>query len=333
MSYLYDIALVDTFVTLQIAGAVGFALIVLSASISSNAKRHPVWFSFCISWIVFGLSYSLLVFSGQQYDSPAGGSKVCITQAALVYATPILEAGTSTGLVLHLLLNIISALSRSPKKKTYPITMATLVCLPWVIWTAAFIGVLVFGLSHDHQVVMSPHGTYCIIEDFIMPKVTAVSVTVVCTAILVVEFTIGLLLYRNRAIVDIFSQSVTMAIRILIFTLIGIGALTCGLAFTVTRSRGIQFDVIISALPPSAAIIFGTQKDLLGGWMFWTRRQSPPHAILTRTGPVLTTIVESRGTISIRRHSAYSTRPTTPVPETPKSTPLGSAQVSFLTIL
>jgi len=37
----------------------------------------------------------------------------------------------------------------------------------------------------------------------------------------------------------------------------------------------IHFDVIISALPPAAALIFGTQMDLMRGWMFWTWNRKP----------------------------------------------------------
>jgi hypothetical protein len=36
---------------------------------------------------------------------------------------------------------------------------------------------------------------------------------------------IGLLLYRNRAIANVFSQSLGMAIRVMVFTALGIGAL------------------------------------------------------------------------------------------------------------
>ncbi|KAF8957396.1 hypothetical protein BDZ97DRAFT_1670064 [Flammula alnicola] len=222
-----NIAFVDTFLALQLTGAVLFALIVLSACIFRSAKRHPIFFSFCISWIVFGLAYSLLLFAGQQYKRP--DRILCTIQAALIYAVPFLELGASLGLTIHLLLNVLAALSPSAmKKKSYPTFINVLVTLPWVIWTGIFVGVLAVSemrICNVQQVSMSPNHTYCVIQDSAIPKITAIGVTVGCTGILAVEFTIGALLYRNRAIVNIFSQSLGMAIRIFVFTILGFGAI------------------------------------------------------------------------------------------------------------
>ncbi|PPQ87947.1 hypothetical protein CVT25_001132, partial [Psilocybe cyanescens] len=241
-----SIPFVTAFLVLQLSGATIFAFVVLSACIFREAKRHPIWFSFCISWIAFGLSYSLLLLTGQQFKKPA--RVPCTIQSSLIYAAPFLVMGSSLGLVVHLLLNVLSALSRSPKIKQHLTIMQTLVVLPWMVWVAIFVGVLVFGFSHNDQVAMSRNGTYCVIQDSSMfvlfiyssgyfidklietrydprPKVTAVSTTIASTAIIAVEFAIGIHLYRCRGIVNIFSQAMAMAIRILIFTILGFGAL------------------------------------------------------------------------------------------------------------
>lgn len=299
-------ALINAFLGLQISGAVAFAVIALSACIFRGAKRHPIWFSFCISWIAFGISYTFLLFAGQQHRRPPGQIP-CTLQSALVYAAPFLVMGTSLGLIIHLLLNVLSALSQSPKKQPYRNFLHMLVALPWMVWVAVLVGVLVFAFSHGHQVAMSPNGTFCVIQDSSIPKVTAVSVTIASAAIITLEFSIGFLLYRNRAIVNIFSQSLAMAIRILIFTILGFGALGVGLVFTVTRTRGVQFDLIIGILPPAAALTFGTQKDLLRGWVFWKEQavMVPDQTLLT-----LTTVhsISSQATASIRRPSTISRR-------------------------
>ncbi|KAF8884763.1 hypothetical protein CPB84DRAFT_152620 [Gymnopilus junonius] len=265
--------LVDVFLALQISGAAAFALTVLSACIFRGTKRHPIWFSFCISWIHFGFSYSFLLFAGQQYRSSP--SRIpCTIQTALIYSAPFLVMGTCLGLVIH-----------SPQKKTYRTIINTILVLPWIMWIAIFVGVLVFALSHEQQVALSKNGTYCVIGDYSIPKMTSISTTIASTTIIAVESFIALLLYRNRAIVNILSQSLTMAIRILIFTILGFGAIAVGLIFTITRTRGIQFDIIIAVLPPAAALIFGTQMDLLRGCVFWRQHQpiAPDQTLLTLT--------------------------------------------------
>jgi len=81
--------MVYTFLALQISGACIFTLILLSAWIfRDGAKRHPAWFSFGVSWIVFPISYSFLFLAGQQWISPA--KALCIAQAGLIYAVPFL---------------------------------------------------------------------------------------------------------------------------------------------------------------------------------------------------------------------------------------------------
>jgi len=315
-----DTTLINTFLALQISGATAFALIVLSACIFRGAKRHPIWFSFCISWIAFGISYVFLLIAGQQYKQPPARIP-CTIQAALVYAAPFLVMGTSLGLITHLLLNVLSALAQLSKKKTYRTFINILVTLPWMVWVAVFVGVIVFGLSHERQVALSPNGTFCVIQDSSIPKVTAVSATIASTAIIGVEFAIAILLYRNRAIVNIFSQSLAMAVRILIFTILGFGALSVGLVFTITRTRGVQFDLIIAILPPAAALTFGTQLDLLRGWVFWKEPQAvvPDQSLLT-----LTTVgsISSQVAPSTRRPSVVARRPSQSAQAIPQARPI-----------
>jgi len=116
-----------------------------------------------------------------------------------------------------------------------------------------------FETSHSELVNMSHNRTYCTIQQptmydyhvtfsidphpFPRPKVTAISTIVASIAILILECVcsrcllwqpmhliigavmIGSLLYRNRAVVGIFNQSLGMAIRIFIFTILGFVAL------------------------------------------------------------------------------------------------------------
>lgn len=53
-------------------------------------------------------------------------------------------------------------------------------------------------------------------------------------------------LYRYRAVIEIFSQALGMAIRVLIFTLAGIVSIAVSLVFVITRNRGVQFDVVLA---------------------------------------------------------------------------------------
>ncbi|KAF9041582.1 hypothetical protein BJ165DRAFT_297670 [Panaeolus papilionaceus] len=279
---------VHAFLGLQISGALIFTILTPIAFFHFTVKRHPVWFSFAASWIVYGVSYSFLLFAGQQYKA-VPERKLCMVQTGLVYATPYLAVSTSSGLVFHLLLNVVSALSRrSLKLRRFPVTMTVLAVAPWIIWAAVLISVLIFAFSRPEQVVLSPNRTYCIILDTALPRVTAVYVAVLASTILFAEVVIGIMLYRNRAIQDMLRRDMTMSVRILIFTLLGCATFGVALVFSVTRTRGVEFDLIIAVLPPTSAIIFGTQSDLLHALWSWNPRSH--HTEDTTSSVSLTTV-------------------------------------------
>ena len=85
---------VIVFYALQLVGGALFALISISALIfSSQVKRHPIWHNFFLSFVVYSVSYSLLAFDPElEHETLAiiAKKKVCIAQAILVYAAPLL---------------------------------------------------------------------------------------------------------------------------------------------------------------------------------------------------------------------------------------------------
>jgi len=228
-----------------------------------------------------------LVFAGQQhYEYPI--RNICMAQAASVYGAPIIAATATFCLVVHLLLCVISAFSRSPKyrHRSYPIVTVFLVCFPWLVWIVTVVTALVIGIKHLDHVHMNPQRTYCEITNTLIPRVVAGWVITVAGAVLCMEVVIARLLYLNRAIRDILGQSLTMVIRIFIFTVVMAFGGVLGGIFDVMH---IEFDIILSILSTAAAIIFGVQTDLLKAWMFWTWNRQPT----TTAGSVtLTTIAE-----------------------------------------
>jgi hypothetical protein len=93
------------FLSLLSAGAGLMFFLLLVVLVSPQIQRHPTWLSFCItcefSWsssrlclfgaagIVFPLSYILLYIFGKA-RGPEPPFSLCLTQAALIYAAPVL---------------------------------------------------------------------------------------------------------------------------------------------------------------------------------------------------------------------------------------------------
>jgi hypothetical protein len=81
--------LVLAFIILQLIGAGGLTIILLTALFSKHVRRHSTWYGFTVSWIFSSICYCLLFFAGQQTGDPPSKA-LCTVQTALVYAAPAL---------------------------------------------------------------------------------------------------------------------------------------------------------------------------------------------------------------------------------------------------
>jgi len=297
---------VDAFISLNIIGLILFSLIVISALIAQlrGGSRHATFFNFCFAWIIFCISYSLMYLAGQKGARPPDHA-LCVAQSALVYSAPLLASSATITLVTHLMINILMVLATSPDKIRSSLISVALVIFPWVIWMAVFVGVLFFGINHATLVQLSPNGTFCVLAESNLPKLTSIWATIACTVLVAEEVIIGILLYRHRDVFSGVSQSFTMAIRMGIFSILGLAGIGVALVYTITKHRGIQFDILIAAISPAAAIIFGSQKDILRVWIFWKTYQPEPVSEAISGSAVLSTILSSRVTVSSQPHDLH----------------------------
>ncbi|KAF5336379.1 hypothetical protein D9611_006719 [Ephemerocybe angulata] len=202
---------VTAFVALQLLGAGGLILVVLTAVFCKHIKRWPTWYSFCFSWIISSLSYSLLTIGGQQYQDPPNAT-LCLIQAAGIYASPPLYVISLTlvspfglyqctrsmtnlcavisttcatlSMIIHVLLRLRFAKSESSVDESGNETIAILVLAPYCVWAVIAIGFSLFTIPNIQTLAVSSTGTYCNSTDRIWPQM--VFTVVVISAILIV---------------------------------------------------------------------------------------------------------------------------------------------------
>ncbi|KAF6756471.1 hypothetical protein DFP72DRAFT_286810 [Ephemerocybe angulata] len=134
---------VTAFVALQLLGAGGLILVVLTAVFCKHIKRWPTWYSFCFSWIISSLSYSLL------------------TIAAGIYASPPLTTCATLSMIIHVLLRLRFAKSESSADESGNETIAILVLAPYCVWAVIAIGFSLFTIPNIQTLAVSSTGTYC----------------------------------------------------------------------------------------------------------------------------------------------------------------------------
>ncbi|KAF9255770.1 hypothetical protein L218DRAFT_305688 [Marasmius fiardii PR-910] len=252
-------ALSSAFYTLQLVGGLGLFLLALIAAIF-NLSRHPTWFSFCISWTMSSVSYSLLLLAGQTDKIPS--FPVCATQSALIYSAPILTGMSTFAMFIYVYFTIHAALTKANLSRIIQLRML-LIIVPYVSWAVFFIAVLILAANKPDYVQISENDYFCNLSTKVPKRISAAIVFIFLTATVVFEAVISIRLFRQwKRLSAVGPKAVNMAIRVLIF---GLGAvlawiLTIIYLFPVDVNLSIDFGLAI--LPVLGLIIFATQGDL-----------------------------------------------------------------------
>lgn len=79
-------ALVILFDAIALLAILLFVVILIPAIFSKNVHRSMGWYSLMIAWLVYSLSYVLLIGRQDTHGLPAFG--ICLAQTLVIYAVP-----------------------------------------------------------------------------------------------------------------------------------------------------------------------------------------------------------------------------------------------------
>ncbi|KAJ3004911.1 hypothetical protein NUW54_g4580 [Trametes sanguinea] len=253
------------FLTFQFSGAIGLLAVLLTALFAPKVYRHFTWLNFCISWLIYCISYTLLAFSGQQTRPEPPAYPLCLSQAALIYAAPVLVAMSTFSLVLQLLFTLTNAL-RPPPKGTQPkelLRNAFLLVSPYILWLGFIIAILVIGTKDPKDVRRSAGLVYCTIKTGTPGNITAVCVAAILLVMVGLDIYIGAVLYKNwRALrgSDRPGQiPFSLILRVAIFSFFCVVGIGCAFVF-LSNVSAFAGNTIIALMPLIAFLVFGTQR-------------------------------------------------------------------------
>ncbi|KAH7878212.1 uncharacterized protein C8R40DRAFT_832011 [Lentinula edodes] len=167
-------AIVSLFIGLELSGAIGMAVILFTAIFSHQVKRLATWYTFCASWTISCLSYSLLFFAGE-INSPEPRKSICVLQAALMYSVPTLTAASTLALLVHSWYNVHFGLSKPPLESN-PRVIMTMLSAPFLLWTLLLIGFLSLGIKSPSLV--HNFGLYCTFMQILPAKISSLFVII-----------------------------------------------------------------------------------------------------------------------------------------------------------
>ncbi|KAJ4468708.1 hypothetical protein J3R30DRAFT_3553498 [Lentinula aciculospora] len=166
--------IISTFIGLELSGAIGMVIILFTAIFSHKVKRLATWYTFCASWTISCLSYSLLFFTGEIH-LPEPRKSICVAQAALIYSVPTLTASSTLTLLVHSWYNVHFGLSKPPLESNSRVIMAMLLA-PFLLWILLLIGFLSLGIKTPSLV--HNFGLYCTFMQVLPAKISSLFVII-----------------------------------------------------------------------------------------------------------------------------------------------------------
>ncbi|KDR76232.1 hypothetical protein GALMADRAFT_247523 [Galerina marginata CBS 339.88] len=255
------------------AGVV-FLLPILSVALySRHIKRASTWYMVIGSWVITSLSNLILL--GQQTGRPPNAG-ICLMQAMLIYATPVLCSFTAVAFMLQVYLSII--LSLRWNSKISRVQMRFLHLVPVVSFFCVLIEVMIIGLLNPAQVQRTSSGVYCNLSGSLASMITAGLTILAMLMIIIVEILTAITLRRlwkssgrTNAVANNEFLSIDVIARVAVFSFCPMIALAISLLqYLPSHNIDIaKLEIAVAILPCCAILIFGSQKDLLRAFMFW----------------------------------------------------------------
>ncbi|CAL1717351.1 unnamed protein product [Somion occarium] len=259
-----DNVMLDVFLAFQFIGGIGNIAMLLTAIFSRRVIRHSTWLNFCVTWVIFSISYTLLFFAGQQRSSLQTAYPLCLTQASLIYGAP----------VLYVICTIVCPWTRAlilfKIHKPSPYQTLLLLIVPYILWFSAVIAALVSGVKFPETVSRNfdDGGLYCEITTGIPGRIVAVLVGIALVLAFTLEIMLGVTLRKNWAAFEGHHSKLPMSMIIRVAVFVGVSVLAFSTVFVFLSRQFSVSNVVLSLLPFFSFVTFATQKDLLSVWTF-----------------------------------------------------------------
>ncbi|KAL0951538.1 hypothetical protein HGRIS_008222 [Hohenbuehelia grisea] len=318
-------------------GHIGLPILVLTFLFAKSITRHPTLINFCVTWIIYSISYSIRLYQGlHQDDDPT--SIGCHVQAVMIHGTTPMCVTAGFIVVIQVWYALQHPQQRNFGSRWPRSTwlFASLI-IPYVVFVtfATWAAILVYRFPEG--LVVSDTGFYCTVHvDPFRRFAVPVYCTVILSLIVCFEVAILALYFRSwRQVSRVFplaerQTSTSMCFRVGVFNIYSIICLRCASSLFPIRalaetwySAGISylFDkstswpyMVQAALPLTAVIVFGTQKDLFIAWCICKTRRKDPFQNLHLHIPAIHSLTET-STITI--------------PSTPSSTTIATHSSRF----
>ncbi|KAJ6627489.1 hypothetical protein B0H10DRAFT_389363 [Mycena sp. CBHHK59/15] len=254
-----------------------FGLPILLAVIlfSKKVHRHPTFVNLCVTFIIIGISSSLLLYAGK-IAGPEPSKMLCLFQASLLYGVPAFASLSAFMLVLQMFLVVRASVKKQEPQGTHTVRLWVMLGVPYLALLTSILATAVVGSSNPDKISRSRRFFYCSVDSRLLSGTIGAFGALFLFATVVFEVWTLVLLWKKWIVirqpgakprVDV---ELSLPIRVMAFGLYVILAMSLSV-MSVNAPRSPVPDLVIACAATVVILIFGTQPDILRALCFWRK--------------------------------------------------------------
>ncbi|TDL29806.1 hypothetical protein BD410DRAFT_780299 [Rickenella mellea] len=246
---------------------IGLPVLVSVILLSRTIRRHATFINMCITWIIVGLSSSLLLYAGDT-TGPEPPRALCLIQASLLYGQPGMTSLSAFALVYQVFHVVRTTFQEKDHQKNQVLRKWLLLIAPYVAFvifasvTAYIGGTEPFRLSRSRRVF------YCSVRQSLLTNTITAFSAFVLLATLSLELWIAFLCYKHWRVLrqNELTEGHGMDLNLIIRTAVFGMAIFLGMSLSLLSMKAPSSpvpDLALATMGSIVVLIFGTQKDIL----------------------------------------------------------------------
>ncbi|KAF8897189.1 hypothetical protein BD779DRAFT_1667202 [Infundibulicybe gibba] len=253
---------------------------------SKQVQRHPTFYNLCISFIIVGISSTLLVYAGRT-TGPEPSKLLCLLQASLLYGMPAITSLSAFALVFQMFIVIrASYLGQELKEGEHVLRSWAILVLPYFAFLLSVVSTAIVGANNPTKISRNRRFFYCSVDSLPLTNTITMVAAGILFSTFILEVWTMVILYKRWVVVRQkgfklqLSMELSLPTRTMAFGFYIIIALSLSLLSIKSPESPVP-DLVIASAATVALFIFGTQPDILRALCFW-KGVSLPRAARVR---------------------------------------------------
>ncbi|OCB85747.1 hypothetical protein A7U60_g7399 [Sanghuangporus baumii] len=255
-------------------------ILVATFLLAKRVKRNPILINMCITWIIAGISSTLLLYAGKE-TGPEPSHALCVFQASMLEGTPPMCSVSALALI-YTIWKSMTYISNDRQSGTMKYGIYAIIIAPYATLFGFALATSLVAIQDLSKVDRARRFFYCSVGNNHLSNTMGLFTAIVCLICVLFEILIAIRISRAwRAFKD-YKPGITgrgfdkhLVIRLFIFQGYLLVALVLSVA-SIPSLTSVAPDLFAASIGMAVFLVFGTQSDVLRTWVFWLPARPPP---------------------------------------------------------